>query len=148
MTLRLFPIAAALMLFAAPACAQSTTPNTMAPGSGAPAAPTTTAPTGASSALPDTPAPAASSHHKHSQTLQQRFDAANTSHDGRLTKDQAVAAKWGYVTSHFSSIDKNHNGYVTVDDIRSYSKARRATHHKSTTTPAPAPATTSPATNG
>ena len=117
--------AAVLMLFAVQAQAQTTTAPATAPA--ATTAPATTAPAAS------TPAPK-----KHGQTLQQRFDAANTSHDGHLTKDQATAAKWGYVTGHFSSMDKDHKGYVTVDDIRGYAKARRAAKKAPAAAPAPA----------
>ncbi len=63
---------------------------------------------------------------RYRQTLQQRFDAANTTKDGRLTKEQAEASKWTYVTSHFDAIDKSHQGYVTVQDIRGYAREQRA----------------------
>jgi hypothetical protein len=134
--------AAAVLLFAAQVQAQTTTP----------AAPATPAPAPAMAA-PAAPAPAAAMPAKpkkvsHKITLQQHFDAANSSKDGHLTKDQATAAKWGYVTSNYSSIDKDHKGYVTVDDIRDYAKARHAAKPKKpSTAPAAAPATP-PATNG
>ena len=111
---RLIPAAAVLVLLAAPAQAQ-TQPDSTPPPAG------TTAP----------------KHVRHRQTLQQRFDAANTSHDGHLTKDQAAAANWPYVVNNFPGIDKDAKGYVTVQDIRAFAKARRAARHK--TTPAPAP---------
>jgi hypothetical protein len=131
---RLIPAAAALALFAAPAWAQSqpdATPATPAPATGATA----------------TPAPTAPAHKpmRRRQTLQQRFDAANTTHDGHLTKDQAAAANWPYVTNNFAAIDKDHKGYVTTSDIRSFAKARRAARQKQQSAPAPAAA---PANNG
>ena len=127
---RLIPAAAALALLAAPAWAQTQpdTATTPAPAAGA----TTTAPA--------TPAPR---HVRRRQTLQQRFDAANTTHDGHLTKDQAAAANWPYVMNNFAAIDKDHKGYVTTADIRAFAKARRAARQKQQ---APAPA--APATNG
>jgi hypothetical protein len=59
-------------------------------------------------------------------TLTQRFEAANTTHDGHLTKQQAQAAHMQTVSRHFDAIDKDHKGYVTVDDISAYTAAQRA----------------------
>ncbi len=78
-------------------------------------------------------------------TLNQRFAAANVSNDGHLTREQADAAKWTYVSRHFDAIDKDHKGYVTIEDIRAYSKAARASRHRSTTA-APSPTASAPAT--
>jgi len=139
--------AAALALLAMPALAQTTT-TPAAP------APTTTAPatTPPAAAAPATPAPAAAAPAPaapkkmvgHRQTLQQHFDAANTTSDGHLTKDQATAAKWSYVTKNFTAMDADKKGYITIDDIRAFAKAHHAVHHKA----APATTTPAPATNG
>jgi hypothetical protein len=116
---RLIPAAAALALFAATAQAQNQ-PTTTTPG--ATQAPSATAPA---------KKPAA-----HRMTLQQRFDAANTTHDGHLTKDQAAAANWSYVVNNFAAIDKGKKGYVTVQDIHSFARERHAArHHKPAATP-------------
>lgn len=63
-------------------------------------------------------------------TMMQRFDQANTTHDGHLTLEQA---KGGYksVARHFSAIDQDKKGYVTEDDIKAYYKTQRALHHQS-----------------
>ncbi len=55
-----------------------------------------------------------------------RFDAANTTHDGRLTPDQAQAAGWRPIVRHFQEIDADHKGYVTFQDIRTWQRARHA----------------------
>jgi hypothetical protein len=60
------------------------------------------------------------------RTLQERFDEANTTHDGHLTAEQA-RAKMPSVARDFAEIDKDHKGYVTVDDIRAHAAAQRAT---------------------
>jgi len=107
---RLMTVATALALFAGPALAQVEAQATPAPAA-------------------DTTAPAANpkpSHHR--QTLRQRFDTANTAHDGHLTKDQAAAANWPYVVNNFAAIDKDGKGYVTVDDIHAFAHARHASH--------------------
>ncbi len=58
------------------------------------------------------------------RTLQERFEAANTAHDGRLT--QAQAAPMPAVARNFDAIDIGRKGYVTIDEIRSYNRAKRA----------------------
>ena len=139
--------AAALALLAIPALAQTTT----APIASTPLAPAgTTAPAAAAPAAPAAPAVAAPSAPAapkkavgHRQTLQQHFDAANTTHDGQLTKDQATAGKWSYVTKNFTAIDKAKKGYVTVDDIHAFAKARHAAKKKAPAAPAAAPASNS-----
>jgi hypothetical protein len=115
---------------AAPAAPADTTPTapmtpgmTMAPG-------TTMAPGGAM-------APAAPKTPRKRQTLQQRFDAANTTHDGHLTLDQATAAKWTYIVKHFTAIDAGKKGYVTVADIRAYAKAMHTAKHMTPKTASP-----------
>lgn len=64
------------------------------------------------------------------QTMAQRFEQANTSHDGHLTLDQA---KTGYksIVRHFSEIDRDKKGYITQEDISAYHKQQRALHHQS-----------------
>ncbi len=121
---RLIPAAAALVLFAAQAPAQTQPDATQAPAAGA------------ASPAPANPAAPMAKKHRSRQTLQQRFDAANTTHDGHLTKDQAAAANWPYVTNNFAAIDKDKKGYVTVSDIHAFAKARHAARHKTTPTPA------------
>lgn len=137
--------AAALMLFAMqvqPVLAQTTTPpSTVAP---VPTAPAAAAPPVTPAEVPPTKGVRSGSKHIR-MTLQQRFDAANTAHDGHLTKDQATAVKWRYVISHFDAMDSGSKGYVTVADVHDYaSKARAA---RKTAAPAKAGgATTAPAT--
>ncbi len=55
--------------------------------------------------------------------LADRFQKANVTHDGHLTKDEAVAARWPTVTRNFDSMDIGHNGYITIDDIQTWRKA-------------------------
>ena len=54
------------------------------------------------------------------QKLLDRFKAANTSHDGRLTLQQAKTAHMRWVVRHFAAIDAQRKGYITVRDIRAY----------------------------
>lgn len=56
--------------------------------------------------------------------LVQRFRDANVSHDGRLTIDQARAARLRKVVQNFDVIDKEHKGYVTLDEVEAW-RAKR-----------------------
>ena len=48
------------------------------------------------------------------------FYAANTTHDGHLTLDQAKAANFKLVVDHFNEIDTAKRGYVTFYDIQAW----------------------------
>ncbi len=63
--------------------------------------------------------------HRTRRTLQERFDEANTTHDGRLTAEQA-RSKMPSVARDFAAIDTDHKGTVTLDQIKAYRKAVRA----------------------
>ncbi len=83
--------------------------------------------TGTTAAPPAAAAPSATPARRTPRmTMQQRFEAANTTKDGKLTLDQAKAAKMTYVARHFDAIDTAHKGYVTMDDIRTHNRAQRA----------------------
>jgi hypothetical protein len=102
--------------------AAPTAPATSAPAPAAPAAPAPAAP--ALTARPITP----QTHHR--MTMAQRFDAANTSHDGHLTLVQAKSANMSVVVKNYDQIDTSKKGYVTLDDIHSYYRARHRTPAK------------------
>jgi hypothetical protein len=60
------------------------------------------------------------------QNWRVRFDMANISHDGRLTREQAQAAGMRAIAVHFEQIDADHKGYVTKQDIRNWHRERQA----------------------
>jgi hypothetical protein len=60
------------------------------------------------------------------QQLQTRFTHANTTHDGKLTRDQA-AAGMPMVASHFDEIDTQQAGYVTLPQIEAFMKQKMMT---------------------
>jgi len=66
-----------------------------------------------------------------------KFEAANTTNDGKLTKDQAQAGHMGMVVKNFDAIDADHKGYVTLEDVKAFRAARA--HKKPATDAAPAP---------
>ncbi len=68
------------------------------------------------------PPTAASSPHP----FRDKFEAANTTHDGHLTLAQAQAGNMPMVAQKFSAIDADHKGYVTLQDVHQFMKARRA----------------------
>jgi hypothetical protein len=59
------------------------------------------------------------------QRLQTRFATANTTHDGKLTREQA-AAGMPRVAQHFDEIDTQKNGYVTLPQIEAFLRAHAA----------------------
>jgi hypothetical protein len=53
-------------------------------------------------------------------TFARRFAAASTTHDGKLTRDQAKAARMNGMVKYFDTIDKDHKGYVTRKDAGAF----------------------------
>jgi hypothetical protein len=76
--------------------------------------------------------------HRGRRTLAERFDAANTTHDGKLTLAQARAGHMNAVARDFAQIDKEKHGYVTMDDIRGFQKERREARRAARQAQAPA----------
>lgn len=125
--MRLSPPLAVFALLALPAFAQ-TTPSAPA---AAPPAPASAAPSAPAQPSAAAPAPDAGPRHGHARhgylSLDKRFQMANTTHDGHLTREQARSADvMNKVAENFDAIDTGHKGFVTEDDIRAWYKARRA----------------------
>jgi hypothetical protein len=59
------------------------------------------------------------------QQLQTRFANANTTHDGKLTREQA-ASGMPMVAQHFDEIDTQKMGFVTLPQIEAFMKQRVA----------------------
>lgn len=74
---------------------------------------------------PPAAAPAASPTHTR-RTFEERFTAANSTHDGKLTLDQAKAGRLRAVARDFAIIDKSKRGYVTLDEIKAHQAEQRA----------------------
>ncbi len=74
---------------------------------------------------PPSPAPGAPGQWGHGhmameQKMHDRFNAANTTHDGRLTLAQATAAGLKPVVKHFAEIDTAKRGYVTFNEVQAW----------------------------
>ena len=63
---------------------------------------------------------------RHASSVETHFAAANTTHDGRLTKVQAEQSDWSRVAKHFDEIDTDRKGWITVEQIHAFNKS----HHK------------------
>ena len=57
------------------------------------------------------------------QQLQMRFANANTTRDGKLTREQASAGM-PMVASHFDEIDTQQAGYVTLAQIEGFMRQK------------------------
>lgn len=57
------------------------------------------------------------------QQLQERFASANTTRDGKLTREQAQAGM-PMVASRFDQIDTQRMGYVTLPQIEAFMKQK------------------------
>ena len=69
---------------------------------------------------------------RRSSGIEAHFSAANTTHDGHLTKAQAEQSDWTRVSKHFDEIDTDHKGWISVDQIHAFNKAHRK-HRKDAT---------------
>ncbi len=152
-----FVVLAVGLTFATATLAQTTTAPTASPATpaavtaapvaGAPAADATTA--APATATPAKPAVkrAVAKPKRPRMTVDQHFVAANSSHDGKLTKSQATKGKWRIVSRNFTAIDKGKKGYVTLEDIKAYNAAHKPMKHttaKPASATTPAPTTTKP----
>ena len=61
------------------------------------------------------------------QQLQTRFASANSTQDGKLTRQQA-AAGMPMVAKHFDEIDAQKAGYITLPQIEAFVQERAAAH--------------------
>ena len=114
--------AIALLTFAAvlPAAAQQPSFTPLTGTSSAQPAP------GASTAPEAAPSGPAARAGRRRMSMQERFDTANTTHDGKLTAEQARAGNMPRIADNFDAIDAKKNGYVTMEDIRAWSRTQRA----------------------
>lgn len=58
--------------------------------------------------------------------VEAHFAAANTTHDGHLTRQQAELADWPRVAKHFGEIDTDNKGWITAEQIHAFNRS----HHK------------------
>ena len=115
----------ATLALAMPAGAQTLSPMTGTTAS-PPSAAATAPATGAAPAASPAGAAQAPAAHAGRRTMAQRFAAANTTGDGKLTLEQAKAGRMNRVVRNFDAIDREKHGYVTLADIRAYDCSQRA----------------------
>lgn len=73
------------------------------------------------------------------QHLMARFHQADVNGDGKLTRDEAQKGM-PRVYQHFSEIDTDNKGYVTVQQIAAYVESHPGAHsHQAPPPPAPVP---------
>jgi hypothetical protein len=60
------------------------------------------------------------------QKLQAKFNEADSSNSGSVTKAQAQQAGFGFVANNFEQIDVSHAGRVTFDNVKTYMRANGA----------------------
>ncbi len=70
---------------------------------------------------------------KHSSGVEAHFAAANTAHDGHLTKAQAEQSDWTRVAKHFDEIDTDHKGWISVEQVHAFNRTHRG-HRKAAST--------------
>lgn len=116
--MRLFLLPLLFAFIALPADAQQLSPLT-----GTTASPPTVP---ASGPLRGTAPATANPARRPRMSAHERFVAANTTNDGKLTQAQAQAGRMPRVAKNFDAIDSAHHGYVTEDDIVAYTRAQRA----------------------
>jgi Ca2+-binding EF-hand superfamily protein len=58
------------------------------------------------------------------QRLAERFQAADTNHDGHLTRDEAMAGM-PRVAQHFDQIDTSRTGSITLQQIVAFANSQR-----------------------
>ena len=122
-------ILAAFLAGAAPALGPARA-QVVSPLGGSTGSPQTPAP-GISPAAPSaTPSPAptqgnAATPNRARKTYAERFAAANTTHDGKLTLEQARAGHMRSIVKNFAAIDTEKRGYVTFDQVTAYRAAHR-----------------------
>lgn len=66
--------------------------------------------------------------HEHPHGLLGRLQAADTNHDGMISRDEAKALPM--IARNFDAIDANHDGQITKDELKAFHQARMAEHFK------------------
>lgn len=113
--MRILPTLTALLLIAGAAAAQPAPEQGLVPAQ--------------SQQAPMAPAP--------HMGMKARFEAANTTNDGKLTLEQARAAHLGMVAHNFVQIDTERKGYVTLQDVKVWHQARKQARAGQKQNPAP-----------
>jgi hypothetical protein len=82
--------------------------------------------------MPYPPPPQATqgmSQHGGPEHFIEKFQAANTTHNGKLTLAQAQAGGMRMIARHFSEIDVANQGYITLPEIKAWRNAHPRGRH-------------------
>lgn len=74
---------------------------------------------------PGQPPPVTPARGRHA--MADRFAAADTNGDGRVTLAEAKAAHWHKVVANFAAIDADHDGTISLEELRAWRRAQRST---------------------
>lgn len=58
--------------------------------------------------------------------LRSRFEAADSSREGHISRSQAEAAGLGFIAKHFDAIDRTGHGSVSWAQVQAYLKQRQS----------------------
>jgi len=58
--------------------------------------------------------------------LRQKFNEADREQSGRISRQQAQQAGFGFVANHFDAIDRQHRGSISFDELKAYLRANGA----------------------
>lgn len=75
-------------------------------------------------ALSTTACVAAASRAGRAEQMKERFDAADTDHDGYISREEAEKGL-PRIASHFDDADSNHDGKLSQDEIAAYLRTLR-----------------------
>jgi Ca2+-binding EF-hand superfamily protein len=63
------------------------------------------------------------------EKAREKFNAADTDHDGLLSRDEATKGM-PRVAKHFDAIDANHDGKISLQEIAQFMNSKRAAHNE------------------
>ena len=76
-------------------------------------------------AFADTTTPSPDRIEKSGERMRERFEAADTDHDGLLSRDE-TAKGLPHLSKHFDAIDTNHDGKLSIQEIAVFMRNKRA----------------------
>ena len=62
--------------------------------------------------------------------LRANFDAVDVTRSGRVTRQQALSARWSVLAEHFDEIDASGRGEVSFEEVMRYLEGNRVGREK------------------